>query len=102
LTLLILLVLIARMRSRGFDENEIEQAAVTATRQAIARTSVPEPTIALPSGSTPRAEAAWGSGEFGNVWGGSGTTETSVGSATYTNGANGAKPSGGDPWASSW
>jgi hypothetical protein len=102
LTLLILLVLIARMRSRGFDENEIEQAAVTATRQAIARTSVPEPTIALPSGSTPRAEAAWGSGEFGNVWGGSGTAETSVGSAPYTNGANGAKSSGGDPWASSW
>ncbi len=106
LTLLILLVLVARMRSRGFDENEIEQAAVAATRQAIANTSVPEPTIALPSGATTaRSEVAWGSGEFGNAWGNGGSAEPSLtGSATYKNGANGAsvKPSSGDPWTSSW
>jgi hypothetical protein len=104
LTLLILLVMLARLRSRGFDDNEIEQAAVAATRQAIARTTVPEPTAALPTGATPRPEVAWGSGEFGNAWGSNGLAEPTVtGSATYTNGANGAsvKPSG-DPWTSSW
>jgi hypothetical protein len=103
LTLLILLVLVARMRSRGFDDNEIEEAAVTATRQAIAHTSVPEPTVALPSGATPRPEVAWGSGEFGNAWGSSGTAEPTLG-GNYKNGANGstsAKPAG-DPWTSSW
>jgi hypothetical protein len=101
LTLLILLVLVARMRSRNFDENEIEQAAVAATRQAIARTSVPEPTVALPTGSTPRAEVAWGSGEFGNAWGSGGGAEPSI-SGTYTNGAGGASKPSGDPWTSSW
>jgi hypothetical protein len=102
LTLLILLVVLARLRSRGFDENEIEQAAVTATRQAIARTSVPEPTVALPTGATSRPEIAWGGGEFNNAWGSGGSAEPSLsGSAPYTNGAGSAKPSG-DPWTSSW
>ncbi|MCB0187614.1 MAG: hypothetical protein KDE31_25270, partial [Caldilineaceae bacterium] len=103
LTLLILLVLVARMRSRGFDENEIEQAAVSATRQAIAHTSVPEPTVALPSGATPRPEVAWGSGEFGNAWGNSGGAAEPSLTGSHVNGANGAgaKPAG-DPWTSSW
>lgn len=104
LTLLILLVLVARMRSRGFDENEIEQAAVSATRQAIAQTSVPEPTVALPSGVTPRPEVAWGSGEFGNAWGNSGGAAEPSLTGSHANGANGAsgaKPAG-DPWTSSW
>jgi hypothetical protein len=100
LTLLILLVLVARMRSRNFDENEIEEAAVTATRQAIARTSVPEPTVALPSGAMPRQEVVWGSGEFGNAWGSGGAAEPTL-SGAYKNGASSTKPSG-DPWTSSW
>jgi hypothetical protein len=99
LTLLILLVVVARMRSRGFDENEIEQAAVAATRQAIARASVPEPTVALPTGSLPRPEIAWGSGEFGNAWGSGG--EPSL-TGSYNNGAGSSKPVNGDPWTSSW
>jgi hypothetical protein len=102
LTLLILLVVVARMRGRNFDENEIEQAAVAATRQAIAQTSVPEPTVALPSGALPRAEVAWGSGEFGNAWSRSGGSAEPTLSGAYKNGANGAKPSSGDPWTSSW
>jgi len=97
---LILLVLLARFRGRNFDDNEIEQAAVTATHQAIARTTVPEPTVALPTGTTPRHEVAWGSGEFGNVWGSSGPAEPSM-SGVYKNGAGGTKPAG-DPWTSSW
>jgi hypothetical protein len=99
LTLLILLVVVARLRSRGFDEDEIEQAAVAATRQAIARTSVPEPTVALPTAATSRPEVAWGSGEFGNAWGNGGSAEPSL--SGYANGAS-IKPSSGDPWTSSW
>lgn len=102
LTILILLVLVARMRSRSFDEGEIEQAAVAATRQAIAQTSAPEPTVALPTGAAPRAEAAWGSSEFGNAWSNSGSAEPTLsGTGAYKNGAGAAKPAG-DPWTSSW
>jgi hypothetical protein len=100
LTLLILLVLLARFRGRNFDEHEIEQAAAAATHQAIAHTSVPEPTVALPTGATPRHEVAWGSGEFGNAWGSSGPAEPSM-SGAYKNGAGATKPAG-DPWTSSW
>jgi hypothetical protein len=104
LTLLILLVVVARLRSRGFDDNEIEQAAVMATRQAIARTSVPEPAVALPTASSSRPEIAWGSGEFGNAWGSGGTAEPSIpgynGQPAYSNGPS-VKPAG-DPWTSSW
>jgi hypothetical protein len=100
LTLLVLLVLLARFRSRGFDDNEIEQAAVKATHQAIARTSVPEPTVALPTGASPRHEVAWGSGEFGNAWGSAGPAEPSL-NGVYKNGAGATKPAG-DPWTSSW
>jgi hypothetical protein len=101
LTLLILLVVVARMRSRGFDDNEIEQAAVAATRQAIAHTSVPEPTVALPTGTAPRPEVAWGSGEFGNAWGNSGSPAEPSLTGSYSNGTSSAKPAG-DPWSSSW
>jgi hypothetical protein len=98
--LLLLLVLVARMRSRGFDDNEIEEAAVTATRQAIARASVPEPTVALPTGAMPRQEITWGSSEFGNAWGNGSAAEPTL-TGAYRNGASSTKPSG-DPWTSSW
>jgi hypothetical protein len=103
LTILILLVLVARMRSRGFDDEEIEQAAVAATRQAIAHTSVPEPTVALPSGAAPRQEIAWGTSEFGNAWSNGGSTEPTF-SGSYSNGTSGASntKSSGDPWSTSW
>ncbi|MCC6457600.1 MAG: VWA domain-containing protein [Caldilineaceae bacterium] len=100
LTLLILLVVMARVRSRSFDDNEIEEAAVAATRQAIAHTTVPEPTVALPTAAGTRPEVAWGSGEFGNAWSSSGGAEPA---ASYANGAGSAsKPSNGDPWTSGW
>ncbi len=109
LTLLILLVVVARMRGRNFDETEIEQAALAATRQATASASVPEPAIALPTAVGPRAEMAWGSSEFGNAWGSSGGADPGFGAggqsaASSANGTNNPypKPSSGDPWTSSW
>jgi hypothetical protein len=48
----------------------------------------------------PRAEEAWGSGDFGTDWGSGGTAEPTL-TGVYKNGANGAKPQG-DPWTTSW
>lgn len=99
LTLLFLLVVVARIRGRGFDEHELEEAAVAATREvAAANAAVPEPSSALPTAATAlRREVAWGSSEWGSVWNNAGE----AGSQTYpANGAT-AKPTG-DPWSSSW
>ncbi len=108
LTLLILLVVVARLRGRNFDESEIEQAAVAATRQTAASIStVPEP-APLPSASLgPRSDVTWGSSEWGSAWGSSGEA---VGASRPTNGStpggaysNGGAPKpSGDPWSSSW
>lgn len=99
LTLLVLLVVVARIRGRGFDEHELEEAAVAAARElAAANAAMPEPASALPTGATaPRREIAWGTSEWGNAWANPGD----AGSPAYS--ANGAanKPSG-DPWSSSW
>ena len=102
--------MVARLRGRNFDETEIEQAAMAATRQATASTSVPEPAIPLPTATSPRAEVAWGSSEFGNAWSSSGSAEPSWGYGgngqppAGLNGTNNAYPkaSSGDPWTSSW
>lgn len=119
LTLLLLLVMVARLRGRGFDDSEIEQAAVVATRQAAAGMSAPEPVTPLPSINAPRPEVTWGNTEWGSVWNSGGSAEPSFptyGAATgqsstghangsYRNGTgSAASPSsgGGDPWTSSW
>lgn len=100
LTLLVLLVVVARIRGRGFNDNELEEAAVAATREvAAANAAVPEPTAALPSAATAmRREVAWGSSEWGSVWNNPGGDAGS--SARSANGAAN-KPSG-DPWNTSW
>ncbi len=118
LSLLVLLVVVARMRGRGFDDSEIEQAAVVATRQAAAGMSAPEPAAALPSVNAQRPEVTWGNTEWGGVWnqsGGAAPSFPAYGATTgqpvtgYANGSNrngaGGAPSqssGGDPWTSSW
>jgi hypothetical protein len=119
LTLLLLLVLVARLRGRGFDDSEIEQAAVVATRQAAANLSAPEPAAPLPSINAPRPEVTWGNTEWGSVWNSGGSAEPSFpayGATTgqpsssgytggsYRNGTGGTSSpaGGGDPWTSSW
>lgn len=108
LTLLILLVVVARLRGRNFDETEIEQAAIAATRQTAASISAVPEAAPLPSASLgPRSDVTWGSSEWGSAWSSSGEA---VGAARPTNGSspggaysNGGTPkSGGDPWNSSW
>jgi hypothetical protein len=116
LSVLLLLVVVARLRGRGFDESEIEQAAVVATRQASANMSAPEPVVPLPSIHAPRPEVTWGSSEWGGAWSGgaepsfpaqgatTGQTATGYANGSYRNGTGGtsAPSGGGDPWASSW
>ncbi|HXF61525.1 MAG TPA: hypothetical protein VNK95_07905, partial [Caldilineaceae bacterium] len=102
LTLLLLLLLVARIRGRGLDDAELEQVAQAATRDAIARSAAPEPTAPLPSAASalPRAEAAWGSSEWGSVWA-SGDGATPAYSASGAQGSQSNKPLG-DPWNTSW
>lgn len=111
LTLLILLVVVARLRGRGLDDAEIEQAAAAASRQVAVSTQVAPPTAPLPTVSAPRPEVTWGSSEWGSAWSSDGAGQ-SAGSYTNGGGANGnngtqrgsstATKSGGDPWSSSW
>jgi hypothetical protein len=103
LTLLLLLVVVARIRGRSLDDRELEQAAVSATREAVASVAVaPEPIAPLPSASstTARTEAAWGKSEWGSVW--SSGSSTDAAAPTYS--ANGVRsqPSSSDPWSTSW
>lgn len=100
LTVLVLLVLVARIRGRGFDETELEEVAMAATREvSAANASVPEPAAPLPAAATsPRAESAWGSSEWGSVWNNPGSD---AGSPAYSARGAGNQPSG-DPWSSSW
>ncbi len=70
LSLLLLLALVARLRSRGFDQGEVEEAAMAAAMKApIAPSDVPAvaemPVVAAPSAATP----GWGASEWGTVWG---------------------------------
>ena len=105
LTLMLLLVLVARLRSRGFNDAEIEEAAVAATMQmsatdpAAAASEQPflEPAVA---GHSPQTASMWGTSEWGSVWGAKAEVDETVASG-YSPKTNGAA-NGGDPWASSW
>jgi hypothetical protein len=72
LTLLLFLVGVARVRSRGIDEDEIEEAAMAATRQMAAETFTPQ--VAQPGESertfvpVSDAESVWGQSEWGIPW----------------------------------
>lgn len=100
LTALLLLVAVARIRGRGIDEEELEQAAMAATLQMplappAAADAYPEPVAEGASGAWD--DAAWEQGEWGSVW----DTGQPAGARTpQVPPANGAAAE--DPWRSSW
>ncbi len=99
LTLLLLLVIVARVRSRGFNADEVEEAAMAAAIKTVAVQSetagaaVEPPLPAAPNTASP----AWGASEWGTVWGAQAPPDEPVKSSpTQANGH------GADPWNSSW
>jgi hypothetical protein len=101
LTLLLLLVTVARFRGRGIDEDEIEEAALAATRQMAAESFTPQ--VARPieaEGSfipvrEADLDALWGQSEWGAPWnGGVSPSDTPAPPATDRPDA--------DPWSDSW
>jgi hypothetical protein len=101
LTALLLLVAVARIRGRGIDEEELEQAAMAATLQM----SLTPPPAAGAAPPEPIAEGAsrawddtaWEQGEWGSVW----DTGQPTGARTPpVPPANGTAAE--DPWRSSW
>ncbi len=105
-TLLILLVVIARVRGRGFDESEIEQAAAAAAMQLTPPSGSNTPLLPLPSATVARPEMAWGSSEWGSALGAPGEPALPgvAGQSAYANShpnGTGPKPTG-DPWTNSW
>lgn len=99
LTLLLLLVLMARWRGRGIDETEFEEAAIAAVSQApAAPLREPRPEVAAPTftNGAPSPDASWGNAEWGSAWSGQGESAPPPAQPS----SNGV--SGGDPWKSNW
>ncbi len=98
LTILLLLVVVARVRGRGIDEEELEEAAIATT---FAMNPAGEPmrseAPALAFDPPPTNEGAWGNSEWGNAWGASDTGDTATTPPT-----NGGNTKENDPWRSSW
>ena len=105
ITALLLLVLVARFRGRGFDDTEIEEAAVAAAMQLLAPEPMPAessqlfPTPAA-AGNPPESESLWGTSEWGSAWGVTAKTDE-VATPGYSP-QNKGTVNGGDPWASTW
>ena len=100
LTLLLVLIAMARFRGRNFDEDEIEEAAMAATMQ-MAANQPPEPLVVGDSGgfvpaNPGAADAAWGQSEWGAPWG---DDAPAPGAASAPPAS--ARPDD-DPWSSSW
>lgn len=100
LTLFLLLVAVARLRSRGLDDVEIDEAAVATTMpippvtaNAVSNSSS---TFAMPGS----ADSVWGTAEWGGAWGSGDQGEHAAVGAFAAGGAPGAD--GGDPWQSNW
>jgi hypothetical protein len=98
LTLFLLLVAVARIRGRGVNDVEIDEAAVAT---AMPMPSLTPTEIGSTAGATtfanpPSLDAVWGNAEWGTAWG-SEAGERPAGGVPATNGAG-----GGDPWRSSW
>jgi hypothetical protein len=98
LTLFLLLVVVARLRGRGINDVEIDQAAVASGLPLPAK---PALDLAGPAETTAFAnpaalDAVWGNAEWGTAWGSEGS-ERPASSAQAASGAG-----GGDPWRSSW
>jgi hypothetical protein len=105
LTLLLLLVAVARVRGRNIDEEEIEQAAVAATIQmapAVAPTSVPDymSADAFKATAATAADSSWGGTEWSNVWGAAAANDPAT-TGHSTNGTN-YRSTDSDPWTSGW
>ena len=108
LSLLLLLVLIARFRGRGFDEEEIEEAAIATAHSSQAMPEglgsggdfMPQPTSGLAAADdTVWGNAAWGGSgdsEWGSAWGQAAGESQPSQPETSTNNAD------GDTWQSSW
>ncbi len=102
LTLLILLVIVARTRGRGFDQDEVEQAAMTKAVQTITvdtpETGPDKPIAPAPIPST----ASWGGSEWGSAWTSPSSQDqsTAQSEAPSSNGHTKGQPT--DPWDSSW
>lgn len=123
LTLLLLLILVARMRGRDFAEDEWEEAAIASVAQ-VQMTNGADSVMApsadalngAPGGafvSAEQADAAWGSGTWGDGgWGSDAGTADSVWSEQddlFSSGAVNGSPdtpapgtNGGDSWQSHW
>jgi hypothetical protein len=99
LTLLLLLVAVARMRSRNIQDEEIDEAAVATTIQMpTAPTGDSATVVTTPTFANPTAlDAVWGNAEWGGAWGGSEAKDKMTAGAYRTNGVE-----DGDPWRSSW
>lgn len=100
LTFFLLLVLMARVRGRDIDEEALEEAAVATTFAATpaaadaVRVEAPALSLELPTVK----EGNWGSGEWGNAWGGATTNDPD--DATAQSNGGGSKEN--DPWRSGW
>lgn len=110
-TIFLLLVLMAQIRNRDFDEDEAEEVATAATVHSInstfaetaAQAGETANDIGLPQANVgpPVSGSAWTSSEWGSVWSSGGQSGSQAGNAF---GGDGAQSSGnqGDPWSSSW
>ena len=87
LTLFLLLVVVARTRSRGYDDDELESVAVAATQRAAEQMTSTAPGI------------SFGNGEFGEAAAGAGSASTNGGAASA--GASSAAWGGGASWGGS-
>ncbi len=105
LTLLLLLVMIARVRGRSLDEGELEEAAAAAVMQTQmgdpARTeahSAAQPAAgqSFVAAAPTSPDAVWGLSEWGAPWGGEPSGRATTG-ATASNG----EPES-DPWTTTW
>jgi hypothetical protein len=96
LTLFLLLVAVARVRGRGIDDVEVDEATVAPAMPPVP----PAPDLggasAAASFANPASlDAVWGNAEWGGAWGAAGDSPP-VTTEPLANGA------GGDPWRTSW
>lgn len=104
LSLLLLLVLLARMRNLNFREDEVEETAAAATMQmasqsfteAAENAATRAGALEAPPLVNPSQGTSWGASEWGDAWGGASSAGGSSGSQPRS------APPTNDPWGSSW
>lgn len=96
LTLFLLLVAVARIRGRGIDEVEIDEAAVAPALPPVPQAAELSSTASAAGFANPASmDAVWGNAEWGTAWGAA-SEGTPVATEHLANGT------GGDPWRTSW